>query len=79
MSGTINAMQITLNLPLLHVAEQLDAWTGVWDATKKPNCCIQLPDTVFGNFSGSNVWNPNTKVSPEYAIVIQYYISWLVS
>ena len=26
---------------------------------------MQAPDTAFGDFSGSNVWNPNTNISED--------------
>lgn len=41
-------------------------WQGVYNASKLPNSCYQVPDTVFGkNFAGSNIWNPTTKVSED--------------
>jgi len=30
-----------------------------------PNACPQLMDTFFGNFSGSQKWNPNTNISED--------------
>ncbi|CAL1532702.1 unnamed protein product, partial [Lymnaea stagnalis] len=51
-------------LRFLH-PEQIDPWSDVWDATKKPNCCMQVPDRFFDDFSGSNVWNPNTETSED--------------
>ncbi|XP_035829683.1 acetylcholinesterase-like [Aplysia californica] len=51
-------------LRFLH-PEQLDPWDGVLDATTKPNCCMQVPDYTFGNFSGSTVWNSNTPASED--------------
>ena len=41
-------------------------WQGVYNASKLPNSCMQAPDIIFGkDFSGSNVWNPTTKVSED--------------
>lgn len=43
----------------------MDAWSGVLDATNMPNCCFQIVDKFFGNFSGSDMWNPNTNLSED--------------
>ena len=40
-------------------------WQGVKEATKKPNSCVQLRDDFFPDFQGSDIWNPNTKVSED--------------
>ncbi|KAK7486471.1 hypothetical protein BaRGS_00022272 [Batillaria attramentaria] len=45
--------------------EQIDKWEGVKNATVQPNTCVQGYDSTFGNFSGSMMWNPNTKVSED--------------
>ena len=43
-----------------------DHWTGVLNATEKPNACWQGKDTTFGEeFAGSNMWNPNTNCSED--------------
>ncbi|XP_064639370.1 acetylcholinesterase-like isoform X2 [Lineus longissimus] len=42
-----------------------DPWHGTFNATKLPNTCIQGYDAAFGNFSGSQMWNPNTNVSED--------------
>ena len=44
---------------------QLDPWEGVWDATKLPNSCFQSYDFYFGNFTGSTMWNANTRLSED--------------
>ncbi|NP_001267763.1 acetylcholinesterase-like isoform X1 [Aplysia californica] len=44
---------------------QLDSWEGVLDASRLPNSCMQGFDRTFGNFTGSNMWNPNTPVSED--------------
>ena len=31
-------------------------WSGVKDARKVPNSCVQIKGTLFGNFSGEQVW-----------------------
>lgn len=46
-------------------AERIEAWTNVFDATVKPNSCVQVLDTFYGNFSGSVMWNANTKMSED--------------
>jgi len=40
-------------------------WNSTFDASKQPNACMQLPDLSFGNFSGSQMWNPNTNISED--------------
>ena len=40
-------------------------WDSTFDASKQPNACMQLPDLTFGNFSGSQMWNPNTNISED--------------
>lgn len=46
--------------------QPIDRWNGIYNATKLPNSCYQLPDVVFGrDFPGSNVWNPTTRVSED--------------
>ena len=35
------------------------------DTDRLPNACMQLPDETFGNFSGSQSWNPNTEISED--------------
>ncbi len=53
------------NLRFKH-PQPLDPWSGIYNATKLPNSCYQIPDTFFGDeFSGSNMWNPNTRVSED--------------
>ena len=41
------------------------SWNGIKDVDKLPNACPQSSDETFGNFSGSQQWNPNTKVSED--------------
>ena len=40
---------------------QIDPWDDVLDATNKPRTCMQGYDYMLGNFSGAQVWNPNTE------------------
>ncbi|KAH6922837.1 hypothetical protein HPB50_019839 [Hyalomma asiaticum] len=42
-----------------------EPWTDVFDATVKPESCVQVLDTFYGNFSGSTVWNANTEMSED--------------
>ncbi|ESO98739.1 hypothetical protein LOTGIDRAFT_113809 [Lottia gigantea] len=41
-----------------------DPWKGTLNATTKPNACMQGIDKYF-NFSGSDMWNPNTKIDED--------------
>lgn len=43
----------------------IDKWQGVLNATKPPNSCVQIVDTVFGDFPGATMWNPNTELSED--------------
>ncbi|XP_045615284.1 acetylcholinesterase [Procambarus clarkii] len=43
----------------------IDRWHGVKDTTMLPKSCVQLPDTFFGEFNGSTMWNPNTEMSED--------------
>ena len=38
---------------------------NIIEVNKLPNACMQAPDEAFGNFSGSQAWNPNTKISED--------------
>ena len=41
-------------------------WSGIYDATRLPRPCYQLPDLAFGKeFQGTKVWNPTTNVSED--------------
>ncbi|XP_012274789.1 acetylcholinesterase [Orussus abietinus] len=40
-------------------------WTGILNATTLPNSCVQILDTVFGDFSGATMWNPNTPLNED--------------
>lgn len=42
-----------------------ESWTETKMTKTQPNACMQYPDEVFGNFSGSQMWNPNTPVSED--------------
>ncbi|KMQ90039.1 acetylcholinesterase-like isoform x1 protein [Lasius niger] len=43
----------------------VERWSGVLNATALPNSCVQILDTVFGDFSGATMWNPNTPLSED--------------
>ncbi|XP_044059306.1 acetylcholinesterase-like [Siniperca chuatsi] len=45
--------------------EPVEGWERVRDATKFPNSCYQMPDTVFPGFKGAEMWNPNTPLSED--------------
>ncbi|XP_076648871.1 acetylcholinesterase [Halictus rubicundus] len=40
-------------------------WQGILNATTMPNSCVQILDTVFGDFAGATMWNPNTPRSED--------------
>lgn len=37
----------------------------VLDCTEPPNTCVQIFDTLFGDFPGATMWNPNSPVSED--------------
>ncbi|XP_044730574.1 acetylcholinesterase-like [Chrysoperla carnea] len=43
----------------------VDPWDDILNATSPPNSCVQIIDTVFGDFPGSAMWNPNTPLSED--------------
>ncbi|KAK9512929.1 hypothetical protein O3M35_001234 [Rhynocoris fuscipes] len=43
----------------------IDKWTHILNATRPPNTCVQIIDTVFGDFPGATMWNPNTQISED--------------
>ncbi|XP_058822042.1 acetylcholinesterase isoform X1 [Topomyia yanbarensis] len=43
----------------------VEKWAGVLNATKPPNSCVQIVDTVFGDFAGATMWNANTPLSED--------------
>ncbi|XP_059081080.1 acetylcholinesterase-like isoform X2 [Tigriopus californicus] len=43
----------------------IDAWSGIKETTKLPNSCIQIYDTAFPGFYGSEMWNANTPISED--------------
>ncbi|KAM6441941.1 cholinesterase isoform 1-T3 [Liasis olivaceus] len=42
-----------------------EEWKGTWDATKYANSCFQFLDNTFPGFAGSEMWNPNTRLSED--------------
>ncbi|XP_076669783.1 acetylcholinesterase isoform X1 [Andrena cerasifolii] len=42
-----------------------ERWSGILNATALPNSCVQILDTVFGDFAGATMWNPNTPLSED--------------
>lgn len=47
----------------------------VLNATKYPNSCFQMIDTLFGDFAGATMWNPNSPLSEDclYLNIISPY------
>lgn len=43
----------------------VESWDGILNTTTQPNSCVQIIDTVFGDFSGATMWNPNTPLSED--------------
>ncbi|XP_055301945.1 acetylcholinesterase-like isoform X2 [Sitodiplosis mosellana] len=43
----------------------IDKWSGTLNTTERPNSCVQIIDTVFGDFPGADMWNPNTQLSED--------------
>ncbi|XP_029633054.1 acetylcholinesterase [Octopus sinensis] len=50
-----------------------DPWSGIFNATVKPNSCMQGFDKIFKNFSGENVWHANTPRS-EDCLYLNVYV-----
>lgn len=42
-----------------------EKWDGILNTTTLPNSCVQILDTVFGDFPGATMWNPNTQLSED--------------
>lgn len=43
----------------------MEKWDYIMNATAQPNSCVQIIDTVFGDFPGAMMWNPNTPLSED--------------
>lgn len=43
----------------------VEAWKDVKETTKKPNSCVQIIDTMFPGFYGSEMWNANTPIKED--------------
>nr|AIY62314.1 acetylcholinesterase 1B [Lepeophtheirus salmonis] len=52
------------NLRFRH-PKDINAWDGMKETTKHPNSCIQVVDTFFPGFEGSEMWNTNTEQSED--------------
>uniref|UniRef100_A0A8D8R9Y7 Acetylcholinesterase n=1 Tax=Cacopsylla melanoneura TaxID=428564 RepID=A0A8D8R9Y7_9HEMI len=57
------------NLRFRH-PQPVDRWDRdnphlILNTTKLPNSCVQIVDTLFVNFSGAEMWNPNTHMSED--------------
>jgi len=42
-----------------------EPWEGIFNATERPHTCWQVTDTTYPGFRGSEMWNPNTKMSED--------------
>ncbi|CAK9815303.1 Ace [Anthophora plagiata] len=42
-----------------------EPWSEILNATTLPNSCVQILDTVFGDFPGATMWNPNTPLNED--------------
>ncbi|NP_001306897.1 acetylcholinesterase-like precursor [Saccoglossus kowalevskii] len=40
-------------------------WKGTLNGTRYGKGCMQLPDTQFGDFEGTNMWNPNVLLDED--------------
>ncbi|XP_048024406.1 cholinesterase-like isoform X3 [Megalobrama amblycephala] len=45
--------------------EPAEVWNGIWDATHYSNSCFQELDTLYPEFPGAKMWNPNTRISED--------------
>lgn len=45
--------------------EPAEVWNGIQDATQYSNSCFQELDTLYPEFPGANMWNPNTRISED--------------
>jgi len=45
--------------------QPVDPWKDTLDVREMPNSCFQSLDTYFDNFTGSTMWNANTKLSED--------------
>ena len=43
----------------------IDQWEGVKQTTRLPNSCVQIKDTMWPGFEGSEQWNANTPLSED--------------
>jgi len=43
----------------------MDQWEGIKDTVKNPNSCVQIKDTMWPGFEGSEAWNANTPLSED--------------
>nr|AXF92896.1 acetylcholinesterase 1b [Caligus rogercresseyi] len=43
----------------------MQPWDGIRNATQPPNSCVQIDDTMFPGFDGTEKWNANTPISED--------------
>lgn len=46
-------------------SEPVEPWTGIRDALRPPNSCMQERTEYFPGFRGEEMWNPNTNISED--------------
>ena len=57
-------------------------WAGVKDTTELPASCPQIIDSLFPDFPGATMWNPNTPLSEDCLylnVVAPRYLSQYIS
>ena len=40
-------------------------WSGILDANRRPNSCVQVPFEFWPGFFGEEMWNPNTRMDED--------------
>ena len=40
-------------------------WSGILDANRRPNSCVQVPFEFWPDFFGEEMWNPNTRMDED--------------
>ncbi|XP_022918728.1 acetylcholinesterase-like [Onthophagus taurus] len=62
--GIPYAQKPLANLRFRH-PRPIEKWDNIMNTTSLPNSCMQIIDTVFGDFPGATMWNPNTPRSED--------------
>ena len=61
---TIRSSTAVENLRFRH-PRPIDSWDSVKQTMKLPNSCVQIKDTMWPGFDGSEAWNYNTPLSED--------------